>query len=574
MTDVLRQLAYDHLRHDNVRFPPKIEQKTLQVAALTFGVGLDHLEGERVIAVLDESVYAKTAGAIMSVFNDRLDCEYFGGLVVTDRHLVGGDPPEAVPLDRITGARVTGSVFRKLEVLGQTRNKSYVLESDKEVAAFVNALVQYPPHARVAAPRALVAPTADDPTGVLAEMNELGAGDARAVQLMALPAALRSRVAAVTSDLALDLASRAVLYARTLNAGRAMKNGLWISALPGPDLLAVLGRMLGRPVYQQPDPQGSLEVRFHWDGSVAKALLDSAVGLTVLAVAGVGWTMWPERSVISWRLTPFGPFTGFQLKAITGQRGNPFDQGEDLKLRQLMHDTLQVHEGRALLLRMIFGWGAPLEQLFQSQQADVAAKMQELVGYSDLSAFFPGQKVDKSHDGLRPDIQAAVDAAIRAEQQKTPEQRNAAARSAWQKAVASGTLDAMEDAALSLQHAQLYDDAIRAYQHILERFPEEGASTARSLGDCHLFQALYAPSGPTPAHLPTLDTALRWYAHAVERGAATEHVEENFWEACRALSEVAPAEQRAQFLLYYRSSYPAGAHRPDADARLAKLGVR
>src|SRR5512139_2142011 len=117
MSDLVRLYAYDHLQHENTKFPPSIEAKTLHVAALTFGVGLDHLEGERVIAVIDESVYAKTAGAIVSFFDDKLDCEYFGGLIVTDRNLIGGDPPEAVPLDRISGARVTSGLLRKLEVL-------------------------------------------------------------------------------------------------------------------------------------------------------------------------------------------------------------------------------------------------------------------------------------------------------------------------------------------------------------------------------------------------------------------------------------------------------------------------
>lgn len=389
MSDLLRALAHEHLRHENARFPPAIAPKTLQVAALTFGVGLDHLAGERVVAVLDESVYARTAGAVMSFFNERLGCEYFGGLVVTDRHLIGGDPPEALPLDRIAGARLHKGLLRKLEVLGTSRSKSFVLEADEVVARFVDALVQYPPHARIAPPSPLVEPTAEDPTGVRRAAAELAATDPRGARLLALPAAVSARVPGVTPELALDLASRAVLYARTLHAGRGMTNGHWISALPGADLLAVLVRMLGRPAHQALDAHGSLDVRFHFDSSIAAALLDGAIGLTALAVTGAGWTAWPERSVISWRLTPLGPFTAFHVGAVTGQRGNPLDQGEDLKLRQLMHDTLQVHEGRALLLRMVLGWSAPLEQLFASTHAEIAGRMHALIGDADLRPFFP-----------------------------------------------------------------------------------------------------------------------------------------------------------------------------------------
>jgi hypothetical protein len=130
----------------------------------------------------------------------------------------------------------------------------------------------------------------------------------------------------------------------------------------------------------------------------------------------------------------------------------------------------------------------------------------------------------------------------------------------------------MWDAALRLQHAQAYDDGEMAYAELGRRFPEQIAEATSSRGDCVLFSVLYCGKPVAEAHAPILERAVALYLEALGRGRRAEQLDENLWEATRALSRVHPDRARRIWAVdLYRTTCPQGRNLPDADARMREL---
>lgn len=564
MYERILDIATQHLSHDHVMLADEVPAETMHLASLALGVGLDHYAGERIVALIDQSEYAEAAEKMLSFVGQGTGAAQFDGCVITDRRILAPKCGTGIAFEALQGARKQGTLLIKCVI--QAGGGTYELELDcaAELAAFVQALVQVPPAHRVAPQLPLVAPRAGDPSGALSALEDIQAGyiepDLRSTQLLGLVTASAARADGMPGNVAQDLTARVTLLHRTLERGRGMHGDLWVSPLPPPDLQAAVCRAFGQPSRAYDDGHGARILEFKTSSSWAKSALSSAAGLAVGALVGVGWSSSPSTQVVKVRLVPLGQHCGFQLAATSGSSFAAM-RAEDQALLQYAHAILPMHEARLLLLRVLFGWTAPPDQLLLTAPTEAAARMRTLTGFSELSAFIPELAGDPSVDGFHPDIQAKIER----EQAKTPAERVAEARASWQNASSAGDQYQMEDAALDLQHAEAYGDAIKAYEAIAERFPAERSRSLYSVGDCWFF-SVYGRDLPAAEETRALEAAVHFYGQALGAGHEPEYVEENYWCATEVLLDLAPNDgHRRQLLDRYRGTIPRHVQRPDVD---------
>src|SRR5262249_32981655 len=122
---------------------------------------------------------------------------------------------------------------------------------------------------------------------------------------------------------------------------------------------------------------------------LVQAAASSAVGHASVAVFGVGWYEVPTTTVTTVRLMRLPSIVGFQLRACSGDRFTVLPRGQDMGFAQDLHDAISWHEGRALLLRALFGWSLPLGQLQHAPYAELQQRCHQLTGQHDLAAFWP-----------------------------------------------------------------------------------------------------------------------------------------------------------------------------------------
>lgn len=544
MKDSITLLAERRLHGPSTRIGDDLRPVDLCRAVRQLGSGLDHLSGERALALVDETP------ASDSPWEGSLDGARLSGLLFTDRRMLCAALPAGLYYDAVRGARaIDGGV----EVLGDGASLRLETRSPAQVGGFFEELCATPPGRRAPPPRQLVEPSTGDPFGVLPTLNALPfESDARVPQLLALVPDPRVRPG-VPADVAADLARRSVLFAHTVHAGRGMtEQGAWLSPLSGDDLLFAVRAILGPPqAERRAQPQEiALDFAFHED--VAKAVLSSLAGVVSASLLGVGWVRLPRTTRLSLVVRPWGSFTAFVDRAV---------EGDALAAREYLHELLHVFEGQLLLLRSLHGWSARPEQLFAIPPVEVADQARQLVGFSNLSAFLPDTEPTEQLDGLRPDIQAILDEV----DAKSPQQRQDEARKALAEAKALNDAEAIADAALRLQHEQLYEESLAAYRFLGEEFESHRGAAARGLGDCYLFKVLYCGSPPGPEHAKDLERALTWYDSAAQAGERVESLDENYWEASKALATVAPDQaRRRRALERYLAAFPRGEHASEA----------
>ena len=218
--ETIALLAERHIALPGLATGLDIEPGALSAAVAELGLGLEHLSGERAVAIAPP-------------------------VVVTDRRLLwmAGDRPYASRLDQLSPAMVP-----------------------PELAGFIASLAELPPQGRVAHPRALVAPLPSDPTGALGALGELHrsgrADDGRAEQLLCLVEASVRRGSGMDAQAGADLACRAVLLDRTLTWGRGSHLTFWLSPLTVDDFAHAIGLVFGEPQRRFRDPQGFVSLTF------------------------------------------------------------------------------------------------------------------------------------------------------------------------------------------------------------------------------------------------------------------------------------------------------------------------
>jgi hypothetical protein len=391
-------LAQQHLHHPTISFYPDAE--VMRLAAIYTGIGLDHLGGEQPVALVHEGDVAETAGAIMGFVDDNWKADHFvGALLTTRRFILGNLDPVVFPLEGVHGARVvTGLLGGGLELAGvdehgRRLSKKEDLEGKEPLAAFFNALVQLPPHARVVVPETteLAFAGPDDPTGARRALATPRA-DARVTTLLhVVEAAARQGMPA---EQGLDLVRRVELFDRNERHGRGQMHGFWLSPLAADDLEHVAHLELQTCTARHVDPQGVLQLEFRWNSSLVRAAASSAVGEASVAVFGLGWYEVPTSTLTTVRLMRLPSIVGFQLRACSGDRFTVMPRGDDMGFVQDLHDAISWHEGRALLLRALFGWSLPLAQLQHAPYAELQQRTHQLTGQHDLAPFWPAPLMD------------------------------------------------------------------------------------------------------------------------------------------------------------------------------------
>jgi len=497
----IRELAEKHLARDGASFGDDIDPATLHDAVAELGFGLEHLTGERALAATRR-------------------------VLITDRRLLWlatDGRPLSARLDLIAPG-------------------PYL---PPELARFAAALQLVPPHLRIAPARALVTPLPSDPTGALGALGRThrggGAADGRAERLLCMIEASVRRGTAMHPAAGADLASRAVLLDRTIQAGRGSHVSFWLSPLTVADLAHATTRVFGAPRHRWNDPQGFVSLRFSTQGSHLHV-----------------------------RIVPIGAFAGFSLQTTAGASYHARPPSETRRLVRFAHTALHTIEGQILLARVLYGWSAPAEQLLHVSRHTIAERVRDLVGSAadDVAPPAPVQ-----HAARVDYFDEPTESAISADLALTRDERLAAARSAWTKAADAGDGTSMSEAAQGLQHAQAWEEAARAYALVGERFPETRGESAAGAGDCILF-SVYARAGvERNDRVKALEAALAWYDSALRWGHPRERLEASYWSACELLLSAHEGHRLRQLeaLARYQSTFPDGQHKVDANTRLASL---
>ncbi len=116
--------------------------------------------------------------------------------------------------------------------------------------------------------------------------------------------------------------------------------------------------------------------------NAASAAASTAVGLAALAITGVGWTKKARKTTpdFACMLADTGSFTSYRLLRSgtnVGLHREVPGWTDDL------HYDLLALEDEVLIRRCVHGWNAAPTELLQTEAADVAARIAELVGDFD-----------------------------------------------------------------------------------------------------------------------------------------------------------------------------------------------
>jgi hypothetical protein len=344
MRDDLATWAAAHLTAPRITLPP-IDAARVSRAVATNGTGPDHLVGEEVLALADESPGAGAFTLGVLVTDARLVVRAAGRTVVVA--FAALETAEALEGLVTTGLRLRWS--------GAEARWPFSVETSRALAAFVNAIVEAPADTRTPAPVPLVQPSVLDSSGLAGVRAGLRSLDPRPPLLADLALDGQQR-GALSTDLARDFGARIALYDRTLAFGRGAHDTWWLSPLGGPDLLHALAAIVGAPA----------------------ATADLA-GVRTVDFRGSGW-----GGLVRVRVSPSSGFTAFTTE---GDGGRPLAEGAPERLRPIL-DALVPIEGRGLARRLVAGWGPVPESLAALPVATLEAKLRETVGPVDFAAVF------------------------------------------------------------------------------------------------------------------------------------------------------------------------------------------
>ncbi|MFO0550152.1 MAG: hypothetical protein U0271_17290 [Polyangiaceae bacterium] len=368
------QFAIQFLRVRRVWLAPQLPDEKLRAAWATFHDWPDWAAGERIVAYVDETAFGK---------GDE-------GLVLTDRRLVGllGERPYDLSYGHIDGVAERKAVLAHelfVHAAGGARSIKLAFTTASEavppLAAFLHALTSLPRDQRFAHPR-----------GAQAILAELPHPDPRVVILLQLAAAGVSSRWFTPAEGELIARSIEVLALNT-QYGRGSRFGGILSPLGVDDAAHLLAQGLGPPMVQgQP---GELVLDFFIDArsNVGRAALSTAVGLTALAIVGIGWVSTPTRVVRAIRAL-LRPTEAGSCIFLYGMRGALWESllDADEALFDSIESRLGELEALTLLHRMLLGAREPPQALFTISPDEVSGRVGAILGPTDLSVFFVGPR--------------------------------------------------------------------------------------------------------------------------------------------------------------------------------------
>jgi hypothetical protein len=374
------ELAIEFLRRPQIQLAPYLTLERVERALASSGAGLDHLAGERPLALGEDS-----------------DGQFTNFFLLTDRRLAGRNDAHfrQAHAFQIEHAAITGVAyepgFRKLDqqsdhvTLPSLRIFAGDTIVDATIPAFIEPLGQY-----VAAISQIVAedrspsirpptePTDDDPTGAEVASRTLQAWSPRCSRMLQLISnGVRRRL--LPLETGRDLAARVVLLYRTMVFGRGMTNGWWSSPLSAGDLRYAILMVMGRPVQEfQRDEIYCAYFEVSGGSGASKAAASSAAGLAALALFGAGWVSIPRRTKQTIRVAITGApsHSTFNLSLVAGPRLFSLSSVNPEMLRSVWSALVQ-HEDQLMFMRCAFGWGSPADQLVNLPESVVAARLRQ-----------------------------------------------------------------------------------------------------------------------------------------------------------------------------------------------------
>jgi hypothetical protein len=343
MPTYLHELASTLLNHDNVHHHGVLESSRRDMAIAACGVGCDHLDGERIVAVIDDTPRQHV----------------FVGAVITDRRYawrnLGG--LGSVLWSDVESVRVRDGLLIKEQVFKLCDgNRVRVPSNSVDLSAFFAKLAVTPFSVRCSEPRPLTMPPPRKPESTKAQAHSCS--DPRHRLMYETVWELHAREG--ESAISRDLCGRVSVLHRTTHEGRGESGGWWLSPLAPLDMLHALDAVL-----QRAGPRGTNDGHRYADYALperwcAETVLDgTALQVRTLREAGFGREL--SRIRVTVQAAPDGAafaVQGFEAGApvasLTCQ--NP-------ALLSRLFSALVTVEQRALLRRILGGWRLPMAEL-------------------------------------------------------------------------------------------------------------------------------------------------------------------------------------------------------------------
>lgn len=363
------------LRHERLHVAPCIPARALHAASNLAYAWPDHDAGEELVAFLDETVAEDGSRFI----------------ALTDRRIIAhGDNPVDVPYASLTEASLKTGMLTNDLVLGTASRRVTVntiapAAVAQLVASFLSHVGALPPAHRQAWPGPPA--DADDPSGAVAALRSLPWPDLRVAALLELVHAAVARDV-MPVDIARDLVVRAMRLQRTLRGGHGRSGDVQRSPLGAADLEHALSQVVGAPV-QQGMHNGARTLVYMLGGgssSAAGTLASNVVGLTLLAVVGVGWMTTGSGSSTTSATLRVWEAPGGAGFALLSDQGRPLADAAP-KLAGGVLEALAELSAPLLLRRALYGWNLPSHALVMEPDAAIEARARALVPHIDLGPF-------------------------------------------------------------------------------------------------------------------------------------------------------------------------------------------
>jgi hypothetical protein len=170
----------------------------------------------------------------------------------------------------------------------------------------------------------------------------------------------------IDTTMAQDFVHRVVLNARTIQLGRGMTNGQWLSPISRDDLSTCAVFTFGQPVGMEEGATRILRFRLEGGLDLAGAAVSTAAGVAALAIFGVGWVSTPGKRVTDFCMSAAESpcSSGFTLSLGDGRSVPPELLGHaDTKLLGL--------EEALVARRILYGWQADVESIMAADDTIV-----------------------------------------------------------------------------------------------------------------------------------------------------------------------------------------------------------
>ncbi len=321
-----------------IRGAYRVSEHKLAGARRTYLMGLDHLAGERLLALADANL---------------VDSGGETGMVLTDRRVLAnlGGARVDIPYSAISAVDVTSGMLSSELVLGAWDRRisldlGGLVESARGLHGFFLGLLGLVPHARFQEPSA----TNVEPRSTVQARNAL------------LGATRKGRI---TEEAAADVRIRLDLVEQTLRFGRGAKDGWYESPLGHGDLRHALGVLFGtaRPTA--------------WDGRI-ETLDYPFRGRNQAHLPGVGvaWMIMPMSAPYPYlrtQLAALGGGTGFTLNGLRENAAIPLGS----TMMQLNYRLAEIEQD-ILFRRILFGLEMDVRDLTVLPPHVVVARAAEL----------------------------------------------------------------------------------------------------------------------------------------------------------------------------------------------------